>query len=133
MPTFKQGDQIKVVAPKEFTDKVRAEHDKYILDSELAKMKFNLSSRETKELFAQWNQIKQETWQRLQRIEQLSQRQEKMNKEQQLRHHQQQLQQEQQHKQNLTTESNSANTQKDVIIKNLNMMKRVVSGSSGND
>jgi hypothetical protein len=130
MPTYRNGDQIKVVAPKEFTDRVKAAEAAAIIDSEIAKMKFNLSSRETKEIFHQWAQIKQETAQRLQRIDQHNQH----HQEQQLRRESSRNQQLQRQRQleKPTTESNNntaATTNKEVVIRNLNMMKKLVSGS----
>lgn len=124
MPTYRNGDSVKVTAPKEFTDKVRAEQDKFIVDTEISKMKFNLSSRENKQMFERWNQIKQESSQRLQRIEQLSQIQ-RRNKEQ--RRQQFQKQQDQQ-RPNITIEPNSSDPS--TVMRNLEFIRKVVNGPS---
>ena len=91
-------------------------------------MKFNLNKSQYAELFDQWNKIKQESSQRLKRVEQLS--------NSSSRHRQQQLQQQskphqpQRQLEKPTTEStNNTADNKDVVIRNLNMMKKVISGS----
>ena len=83
MPTYRNGDSIKVTAPKEFTDQVRAKQDEFIVDAKLANMKFNLPSSEARMMFEQWNQMKREADQRLQRAQQLSSQREQKDKERQ--------------------------------------------------
>ena len=125
MPTYKEGNIVKVTAPKEFADKVRTEQDQYIIDAELAKMKFNLTQRENKQMFEQWNQIKQESEQRLRRIEQISQIQ-RRNKEQAGVGRQQQKRIIIQPITNIT-EPNSSDPS--IVMRNLEFMRKVINGS----
>ena len=100
-------------------------------------MKFNLSSRENKEMFDQWNQIKLESERRLQRIEQLShiQRRNKEERHLQLQRHQQQQRREQTDQQPrrrptpITTEPNSL-SDPSTVIRNLEFIRKVVNGFS---
>jgi hypothetical protein len=120
---------VKVVPPKEFIDQVRAAEAAVIVEARLNKMKFNLSKKDYDKMFDQWNQIRQETAQRLQRIEQYHNK----YQEQQLRRSQQLQQKQHHHQQRQLEKPTESSTKKDVVIRNLEMMKRVVSGSgSGN-
>ena len=133
MPTYRNGDSIKVTAPKEFTDQVRAKQDEFIVDAKLANMKFNLPSSEARMMFEQWNQMKREADQRLQRAQQLSSQREQKDKE---RQHQQQLRryhQQQQLQQKPPIEPNNSSNivdNKEVVRRNLEFIRKVVNGSN---
>ena len=123
MPTYKNGEQIKVVASDDFIAKNRVAQDEFIVDTEISKMKLNLSSKEYREMFGQWERLKQESSQRLQRIEQLS-----------LSHQRQQYQKNSQRRQNpvsVVVEPNSSRnnntnkTESSNVLKHLKLMKRI--------
>jgi hypothetical protein len=90
MPTiYRNGDSVKVTAPKEFIDRITNAEAAAIADAKVANMKLNLSSKEYKEMFSEWERLKQESSQRLQRIEQqqlsLSQHKQRNQQLQQMR------------------------------------------------
>jgi hypothetical protein len=124
MPTiYRNGDSvIKVTAPKEFTDRITNAESEAIAAARVAKMKLNLSSNEYHEAFREWERLKQESAQRLQRIEQ-----------QQLSHQRQR--QPQNRKEAVVIPSRSSrtivanktenNSSNEVVIRNLKLMKQI--------
>ncbi len=122
MPTYRNGNFVKVTAPKTFTDSVKAAEAPAIIDAKLANMKFNLDKNQYDQLFNQWNRMKQESSQRLQKIEQYNNNKYQEQKQKQLRHQQQYRKQQEQ--QPINTEPNPSSTS--TVIRNLEFMRKVV-------
>jgi hypothetical protein len=137
MPTYKKGEVTITKPPQDFIDRVareeaealaeaRVAQDEVIVADKISKMQFNLKSDEYREMFAQWERLKQESSQRLQRIEQ-----QQLSLSQQHKQRNQQLQS-QMRMQQRTTESsrninnnNTDNTESSNVLKHLKLMKRI--------